>query len=344
MNHLSVRQLVGTLAVGLAALVASTSLSGCGTDSANAAAIRKDGSVDLHKVTLTVGDQKGGSLALLKAAGQLDDVPYRIRWKSFTSGPPLLEALNAGAIDVGGVGNTPPLFAAAAKSKITIVSGAAMGAKGDTIVVPKGSPITSVAQLKGKKVAVAEGSSANYDLLAQLAKAGLSYKDVDVQALQPADALAAFSNHHVDAWAIWDPYTSQAEVEDHAKILVDGSGLVNGMTFEAANPDALKDKATSAALKDYVHRIAVAQVWSNTHRDQWAKVWAHETGLSVAVTRRAVDRRTAKPTPITSSVIDSEQQMADAFVKAGLLPAKFDVGDFFTDDYNKSATPTGDAS
>jgi sulfonate transport system substrate-binding protein len=332
----STRPFLGSLVAGLVALAACASLSGCGGESANAQAVRDDGSVDLSKVTLTVGDQKGGSKALLAAAGELEDLPYKIKWKTFTSGPPLLEALNAGAIDVGGVGNTPPLFAAAGKSKIEVVSGAQMGAKGDTIVVPKDSSIKSVADLKGKKVAVAEGSSANYDLLAQLAKAGLSYKDVDVEDLQPADALAAFTNKHVDAWAIWDPYTSQAELEANARILVDGSGLVNGMAFQAANPDALDDKATVAALKDYLGRIAKAQVWSNTHRDPWAKVWAEETGLSPEVTRRAVDRRTAKPTPIGTGVTSSEQEMADAFVKAGLLPEKFDVAKYFTDDFNSS--------
>jgi sulfonate transport system substrate-binding protein len=332
----STRPFLGSLAAGLVALAVCVSLSGCGAASANAQAVRDDGSVDLSKVTLTVGDQKGGSKALLAAAGDLYDLPYKITWKSFTSGPPLLEALNAGAIDVGGVGNTPPLFAAAAKSKIEVVSGATMGAEGDTIVVPKDSPIKSVADLKGKKVAVAEGSSANYNLLAQLDKAGLSYKDIEVKALQPADALAAFTNKHVDAWAIWDPYTSQAELEANARILVDGGGLVNGMTFQAANPDALDDKATSAALKDYLGRIAKAQVWSNTHRDEWAKVWAEETGLAPEVTRRAVDRRTAKPTPISTDITSSEQEMADAFVAAGILPEKFDVSKFFTDDYNSS--------
>lgn len=324
------------LIVGALTLTIAVALTGCGSGSKNAEAVRDDGSVDLSKVTLTIGDQKGGSKALLQAAGDLDNLPYKITWKEFTSGPPLLEALNAGAIDLGGVGNTPPLFAAAAKSKIEVVFGATMGAKGDTIVVPKDSPIKSVADLKGKKVAVAEGSSANYNLLAQLARAGLSYDDIDVKALQPADALAAFSNHHVDAWAIWDPYTSQAELENDARILVDGSGLVNGMTFQAANPDALVDKATQVALKDYLKRLGKAQVWSNTHRDEWAKVWSEETGLAPEVTRRAVDRRTSRPTRIDEAVTDSEQEMADAFVKAGLLPAKFDVEEFFSDDYNSS--------
>jgi sulfonate transport system substrate-binding protein len=318
------------------ALAALTTLASCSAASGNEEAVRDDGSVDLSKVTLVVGDQKGGSQALLQAAGKLDDAPYKIQWKTFTSGPPLLEALNAGAIDIGGVGNTPPLFAAAANSKMKVVYGASMGAKGDAIVVPKGSDIRSVADLEGKKVAVAEGSSANYNLLAQLAKAGLSYHDVSVQNLQPADALAAFTAGHVDAWAIWDPYTSQAQVESGAKVLVDGSGLVNGMTFQAANPDALDDKATAAAIKDYLGRLEKAQVWSNTHRDTWAKVWSQETGLSQAVTRKAVDRRVAKPVKISPAVTTSEQKMADAFVKAGLLPQHFDVGDYFTDQFSST--------
>ena len=107
----------------------------------NSDAVRDDGSVDLSKVTITVGDQKGGSKALLQASGALDELPYKVKWKEFTSGPPLMEALNAGSIDIGGVGNTPPLFAAASDAKIVVVAGDTMGAKGDTIVVPKDSKI-----------------------------------------------------------------------------------------------------------------------------------------------------------------------------------------------------------
>jgi sulfonate transport system substrate-binding protein len=322
--------------IGLAALGACSSASG-----QNADAVRDDGSVDLSKVTLTVGDQKGGSKALLKASGQLDQLPYKVKWKEFTSGPPLLEALNAGAIDIGGVGNTPPLFAAAAKSNLVVVSGDTMGAKGDTIVVPKRSSIKSVADLEGKDVAVAKGSSANYNLLAQLDKAGVSFDDVNVRYLQPADALAAFSAGHVDAWAIWDPYTAQAEVEEDARVLVDGGGVVNGMTFQAAAPAALDDKAAAAAIEDYVGRLAEAKRWSNTHRKQWAEVWAEETGLAVDVTSRAVNRRVATPVALDQEVVSSEQEMADAFVAAGLLPDEFDVKPFFTDRYDTAVLQSG---
>lgn len=323
-----------TLALGAAALAGLTACSSAAGQSSDA--VREDGSVDLSKVTLTVGDQKGGSKALLQASGQLDKLPYDVEWKEFTSGPPLLEALNAGAIDIGGVGNTPPLFAAAANSDLTIVSGDTMGAKGDTIVVPKDSDIKDVADLQGKDVAVAKGSSANYNLLAQLDKVGVGFDEVNVQYLQPADALAAFSAGHVDAWAIWDPYTSQAELQEDARVLVDGAGTVNGMVFQAANPAALEDKATEAAIEDYVSRLAEAKVWSNTHRDEWAEVWARETGLPEEVTSRAVNRRVATPVAIDEKVIASEQEMADAFVDAGLLPEEFDVAPFFDDRYNEA--------
>ncbi len=204
--------------------------------------------------------------------------------------------------------------------------------------MPKDSPIKSVADLKGKKVAVAEGSSANYNLLAQLDKAGLGYDDVEVQNLQPADALAAFSSGHLDAWAIWEPFTSQAEQEAGARVITTGSGLVNGYVFQVASQAALDDPATTAALKDYVGRIARAQVWSQTHKEEWSKVWSEETGLSEDITLAATKKREVALVPIDQKVIDSEQGMADAFTDNGLLPGKIDVAPFFTDDFNSETT------
>jgi sulfonate transport system substrate-binding protein len=322
-----------------AVLTTVLALAGCGGDATgNEGAVDDNGKVDLSKVTLIVGDQKGGSKALLQAAGQLDDVDYEIEWKEFTSGPPLLEALNAGAIHVGGVGNTPPLFAAARKSPIKVVQGATYGGTGDAIVVPPGSPIKDVSDLKGKTVAVAEGSSANYHLLAQLEDAGLKYSDVTVKNLQPGDALAAFDAGHVDAWAIWEPFTSQAEQEAGAKVIADGSQLANGYTFQVASEAGLDDPATKEALQDYLSRIAQAQVWSQTHQEDWAKVWAEETGLSDDITLAAVKKRKVQVVPIDQTVIDSEQEMADAFVANKLLPEEFDVAPFFIDDFNDSTT------
>ena len=329
------------LALLVGVLAAILVLSGCGgSATGNEGAISGDGDVDLSKVTLIVGDQKGGSKALLTAAGELDDVPYEIQWQEFTSGPPLLEAMNAGSIHVGGVGNTPPLFAAAADGQFKVVQGATYGGAGDAIVVPKDSPLKSVADLKGKKVAVAEGSSANYNLLAQLQDAGLKYSDIEVENLQPADALAAFSSGHLDAWAIWEPFTSQAEVDADARVLATGEGLVNGYTFQVASDAALDDPATTAALKDYLSRIARAQVWSDSHKPEWAKVWSEETGLSEEITSAALDKRRIALVPIDDTVVKSEQEMADAFADNGLVPGKFDVADYFSDEFNSVTTAT----
>ena len=331
------------LAAALTALVlGAASLTACGGDgTGNEDAVRDDGSVDLSQVTLVVGDQKGGSKALLSAAGLLDDVEYEIEWQEFTSGPPLLEAMNAGSVHVGGVGNTPPLFAAAAGSEFQVVQAATYGGTGDALVVDAGSDVQDVADLKGKKVAVAQGSSANFHLLAQLEAAGLSYDDVEVQNLQPADALAAFSAGHIDAWAIWEPFTSQAEQDADARVVADGSSLMNGYTFQVAADQALDDPATAAALEDYLGRIAEAQVWSATHKEEWSTAWAEETGLAPEVTLAAVQKRDIRVVPIDEELVASEQAMADAFAGAGLIPDEVDITDYFSDRFNDTVAAKG---
>lgn len=316
------------------ALATAIGLSGCGGAS-NADAVDANGHVDLSKVSLVVGDQKGGSQALLKAAGELDDVKYDIAWKPFTSGPPLLEAVSSGAVEIGGVGNTPPLFAIDQSKKLKVVQASKQGARGDAIVVPKGSSITSVQQLKGKKVAVAKGSSANYNLLAQLKDAGLSFSDIKPVWLQPSEALAAFQGGHVDAWAIWDPFTSQAELTAKARIISFGEGLVNGLAFNVASDEAIDDQATSAAIKDYLARLARAQVWANTHKKQWAATWAQETGLPVSVTQRAIARRTYEPIPVRSAV-PSEQEMWDAFKDQKQVSRDTELAPYFDDTYDSA--------
>ena len=333
-----------TVRIGLALasfVLGATTLTACGgSETGNEDAVRDDGSVDLQEVTLVVGDQKGGSKALLQAAGLLDDVEYEIEWQEFTSGPPLLEAMDAGAIHVGGVGNTPPLFAAAADRQFKVVQAATYGGLGDAIVVPPGSDITDVSQLKGKTVAVAEGSSANYNLLAQLNEAGLSYDDIEVRNLQPADAFSAFSGDHVDAWAIWEPFTSQGELDAGAKVIADGTTLMNGYTFQVASDPALDDPATTAALEDYLARIAEAQLWSSTHQQEWSTVWAEETGLDPAITLAAVKKRTVEAVPIDDALVASEQEMADAFTEAGLIP-ETTVDDFFSDQFDAVTVAKG---
>jgi sulfonate transport system substrate-binding protein len=306
-----------------AALVA-----GCASSTSGAAS---SGSTtgSLSGVTLRVGVQTAGDEALLQASGELTNLPYKISWTSFTSGPPLLQGIEAGSIDIGAVGDAPPVFAAAGGAKLKIVSAVKQTDAAAGIVVPKGSSITSVAQLKGKTVAVAQGSSADYDLLAQLKKAGLSWSDIHVIYLQPAAALAAFSSGNVDAWDIWDPYITEAEQKLGATQFVNGTGVDNGLSFEVAADSSLQDSTKRAAITDYVKRIHLAYLWAESHTAAWSKVRAQLTGMSYATVLAAAQKDGGVPIAINSSVIASEQAVADAFATAGLIPKDPALSDFF---------------
>ncbi|MFJ4966452.1 putative aliphatic sulfonates-binding protein precursor [Streptomyces sp. ADI96-02] len=288
-------------------------------------------------VTLNVGDQKGGYEAILRASGELDDLDYRVRWSTFTSGPPMLEAVSAGAVDIGGVGNTPPVFAAGSDSDIVVVGANHGSSAGEAIIVPKDSPLRKPAQLRGKSIAVAQGSSAHFQLVASLEAAGLSIKDVKLNYLQPADALAAFSRGKVDAWAIWDPYTSQVLRAGTARVLTTGEGVVNGLGFQVASPASLKDRRKSKAMGDLLVRLERAQKWVFEHPEEWAKVWSKETGIPYDVAVDAVKRTygTRVPVAIDDAVIASEQKIADTFAELKLIPRRFDFADYVDTRFNR---------
>lgn len=318
-------------------------LTACGGASSASTAGSVDGK---GSVTLDIGDQKGGYEAILRASGELDDLDYRIKWSTFTSGPPLLEAVNAGAVDIGGVGNTPPVFAAGAGSKIVVVGATHGSSAGEAIVVPKDSPLRNPAQLKGRSIAVAQGSSAHFQLISALRKAGLGVSDVKLKYLQPADALAAFSRGKVDAWAIWDPYTSQVLRGGKARVLTTGEGVVNGLGFQVASPAALKDSAKAKAIGDLLVRLNRAQNWVFKHPEAWAEVWAKETGLPYQVALDAVRLTygTRVPVAIDAAAIASEQEIADTFADLKLIPRRFTFKDYVDTRFNRdlpasSATP-----
>ncbi|MFD7443835.1 ABC transporter substrate-binding protein [Streptomyces sp. NPDC059909] len=333
------RTLPAALLLPLALLLSACSGSSAADDSSGGAGGSVDGKGSL---TLNVGDQKGGSEAVLRAAGELDDLTYRIKWSTFTSGPPLLEAVNAKAVDIGSVGNTPPVFAAGSGSKITVVAAAHGDSAGEAILVRKDSPLRKTADLKGRTVAVAQGSSAHYQLIASLKKAGLGLGDIKLSLLQPADALAAFTSGKVDAWAVWDPYTSQVLRGGRSRVLTDGNGLVNGLSFQVAAPSALADKEKAAAIGDFVERLRRAQDWVFEHPAEWAKVWAKDTGLPYEVALDAVKRSygTRVPVAVDAAAIASEQKIADAFAGLKLIPRRFTFADYVDDRFNKNLPPS----
>jgi sulfonate transport system substrate-binding protein len=326
--------------VAAAGLLISGGLAACssanpGASSGASAAAGATDQANVSSVTLNIGDQAGsGSEALLTAAGLINKLPFKAHWADFTSGPPMLQAMAAGSVDVGGVGDAPPVFAAAAGGQIAVVSALQTNINSAAILVPKNSSIKTVAQLKGKKIAVAQGSSANYQLLAALTKAGLTMKEVTPDYLQPADAEAAFASGHVDAWAVWSPYIELAEGQDHARIIANNAGLPSTYSFEVASRAALANPAKAAAIHDYLKLLDQAYTWAASHQPVWAATWAKATGLPISVMTLAVKDSTDVPTPITPTVISSEQSVANAFSTSGLIPAKIDFSNFAVTTYN----------
>lgn len=319
--------IAGALAAACSSSGSSSSPSASGTSSASEA--------NVAGVTLHVGDQAGsGSQSLLTAAGLISKLPFKVDWSDFTSGPPMLQAMGAGAVDIGAVGDAPPVFAAAGGEKIAVVAATVANPQAAALLVPKGSSVQSVAQLKGKKIAVAEGSSADYHLLAVLKQAGLTVKDVTIENLQPAQAEAAFASGHVDAWDVWTPFIEQAEVQHNARVLVNGTPIGKTFSFEVASRAALADPAKAAAIRDYLKLINQAHVWANTHQAAWGAIWAKATGLPASIMTKAADDDVAPVAPISSTVVTSEQQIANAFSAAGLIPGHVDFANFSDTSFN----------
>ena len=327
----------GAVAAGLLVLGGATACSSAASGSASPASsgTTSANATSVSNVTLNIGDQAGtGAEALLTAAGLINKLPFKAHWADFTSGPPMLQAMGAGSIDVGGVGDAPPVFEASAGGQIALVGAEAGSPSGSALLVPDNSPIKTVAQLKGKTIAVSQGSSANFHLLAVLTKAGLTIKDVTADYLQPAEAEAAFASGHVAAWDIWSPYIEYAEAKYHARVLVNGSTIPQTYGFVVASRSALADPAKAAAIHDYLALVYKAYDWVNTHQSAWAAAWAKATGMPSSVMIQAAKDDKDTPTQITPTVLSSEQSVANAFSTAGLIPSKIDISKFAVTTFN----------
>ncbi len=334
MTRRPARLIAAVLVVGLLAAACSSASSSPAKSSDAVTAAQ------LSRLTLRIGDQKGtGAQALLTAAGLIGKLPFRVSWDDFTSGPPMLQAMGAGSIDIGGVGDAPPVFAAAAGENIAVVGALLGNPLGAAIVVPKNSPIKTVAELKGKKIAVAQGSSADYHLLAVLKQAGLTPKQVTLDYLQPTQALPALSSGAVDAWDIWSPYIEQVTAQDSARIIVNGTPIGNTYSFEVASRSALADPVKVAAIRDYIKLLNQAHAWSNTHPQQWAKIWAAETGLPDSVMIKAATDSTSDAVPINSTVINAEQSITNDFYNAGLIPTDIHFASYSVSTFNSVVKP-----
>jgi sulfonate transport system substrate-binding protein len=276
-----------------------------------------------------IGYQKYGTLVLLKARGSLEKrlapLHVEVQWTEFPAGPQLLEGLNVGSIDFGTVGEAPPIFAQAAGADLVYVGNEPAAPAAEAIIVPKNSPIKSVAELKGKKVAINKGANAHYLLVKVLEKAGVRYNDIDTVFLAPADARAAFERGSVDAWAIWEPFLSAAERQTGARMLADGQGAVsNHQFFLAARPYATKRGDVVAII---LEEVATVDEWAKTKRKEAATALQPEIGLDEPTLEQALSRGGYGVKPITDSVLVEQQKIADTFYDLKLIPKRINVRD-----------------
>jgi sulfonate transport system substrate-binding protein len=279
--------------------------------------------------TLRIGYQKYGTLIILKTKGTLEkrlaSLGYSVEWKEFPGGPQLLEALNVGAIDAGTTGETPPVFAQAAGAPLVYVGVEPAAPDGEAILVPKDSKIASVADLKGKKVALNKGSNVHYLLAKALEANGMTLADIDSIFLTPADGRAAFEAGKVDAWVIWDPFEAAAVAATQARILVDGKGLVQNYQYYLATRDFAAKQP--AVIKAWLAEIDTVDRWAAGNVAEVAKMLSPDTGLPVAVLNVSLGRLAYGVQPITPETFAYQQQIADTFHKAGLLPKPITVRD-----------------
>jgi len=276
---------------------------------------------------LRIGFQKYGNFVVLKARGTLEkrlaSQGVAVQWLEFPAGPQLLEGLNAGAIDVGTVGETPPIFAQAAGVDFVYIGNEPPAPHGEAIVVLPDSPIRTVAQLRGKKVAFNKGSNVHYLLVKALEHAGLTYADIQPVYLTPADARAAFVQRSVDAWVIWDPYLAAAERQLGARVVANGDGLVrNTQYYLAARKYAA---AQPQVLRTLLDEVDAVDRWGRDNVPEVAAQLSPLVGLDAPTLEIALKRAGYGVQPITDATLAYQQKIADAFSTLKLIPARVTV-------------------
>jgi sulfonate transport system substrate-binding protein len=325
-GHVSRFRFFSLLLIGI--LMMCLALTGCGQQTQSSSQ-ESAATPSSQNVTLRIGYQKFGTLNILKARGtlekRLEPLGVKVTWTEFPGGPQLLEAMNVGSIDFGHTGEAPPVFAQAAGTQLVYIANDKPNPAGEGILVPKDSKVHSVADLKGKKVALNKGSNVHYLLVQALAANGLKYSDIQPVYLAPGDARAAFERGSVDAWVIWDPYYAAAQTATGGHILLDGKNLVanrefmlSSRTFAQQHPDIIK------IILDELNKT---DEYVKTHQKEVAQLLSPQIGIDVQSLELSLERRDYGITPITDDVLKDQQKIADTFYQLKLIPNQIQVKD-----------------
>lgn len=309
-------------------LIASSCAGGNSNSTEQATGIENIAAEQTASRIVRIGYQKTTDLDLLRTRGELDrrlqELGASIEWLLFQSGPPMLEAMNAGSLDFGGIGDAPPIFAQAAGGEFYYVSVIPYGPETQDIIVPENSPIQTPADLRGKKVALQRGSSAHYLLLRVLEEAGIPVNEVEVVSLSPADARGAFEQGSVDAWSIWDPFLAVAQQEGNIRELKVGrerrTFLLSTRSFTENHPDL---------LRTILEATEENGEWALQNQEELAEQFARETDLPKDIMAVVNDRRNWIPEAVNEQVQTEQQSVADAFYSAQIIPREIPVKEAF---------------
>ncbi len=270
-----------------------------------------------------IGHQKNGSLAIMRQQRRLEGSGLAVEWVEFNSGPPLLEALNAGAVDFGATGDTPPIFAQAAGAELLYVGGQPVSGANQAVLVPASSPIRTIADLRGKRLAFTKGSSAHYMAVQVLASAGLKPSDIQHVNLQPPDAGAAFRTGALDAWAVWDPFFAIAEAEPTTRVLTTAEKVApTNSFFLASRRFTEREPGAVLALLDAINATAD---WARANSEELAQTLAGITGVPLPAQRVSAARGVYAVQPMDEAIIARQQSVADTFAALRVIPAHIDV-------------------
>jgi NitT/TauT family transport system substrate-binding protein len=303
-----------------------------------AAALAASFSLYASALTLTVGDQSYNTQAVMDAAGVLEGVPYTLEWKQFTAGSPVAEALNVGSLDLGLLGDAPPLFLGALGAPIKIIAVTRQNLDGVAILSAKGSPIRSIKDIQGKRVAIWKGSWSQQLLFTALDKAGVPRDSVDIRYLSALDASHALDGGSVDVIATWEPYVTQQERQG-AHVIVTAKGLIPAQSFVVANSQALEAKR--AAITDFLARLKKARAWTlddPAHTEAYADAWAQRSRADREIARAWFSRSHTDLGPVSEQNIAQAQTTIDFFAGLGLIKG-YPAAQLFDTSFNPAFAP-----
>lgn len=330
MSPMPRRSTLGRLAATAGTLALAMTLTACGNDVKTVGGDAQGANPEWKDLTFTVGEQSDGIKTLAETSGAFDDASYSIKFAKFEYGPPLVAAAGAGDVDLGMVGSVPPIAGAAKDLGFKVIATQqpfSTDVAIENIIVPQDSTATSLKDLKGKRIALPQGSSAHGLVLNALKAEGMTPKDVEIVYLDPKAGAAAFDSGKVDAWSIWNPQ-GQFAIDKGAKVLVPGVPPIDDTNLYYVGSDkSLDDPIRRAALTDVLTRLAEAYAYGNSNPEKHAKAVSRDSGIPLEQARSAIAGMRYRLQYVSDEKIAGGQTLADNFYEAGEIDKQIDFAD-----------------